>query len=94
MKFLKNSRMEKNIMLQLISNFVRLERKCLPRVVAAVLFVLSLAYSSIPTFAQQPGQQTFASPEDAGRAFLAAMQAPGDQTPLRILGPAGKDVLS
>jgi hypothetical protein len=86
--------MEKNIMLRLISNLVRLERKCLPRVVAPVLFALSFGYSSIPTFAQQPGQQTFASPEDAGRAFFAAMQAQGDQAPLRILGPAGKDVLS
>jgi hypothetical protein len=86
--------MEKNIMLQLISNLVRLERKCLPRVVAPVLFALSFGYSSIPTFAQQPGQQAFASPEDAGRAFFAAMQAQGDQAPLRILGPVGKDVLS
>ncbi len=81
-------------MLQLISNFVRLERKCLPRVVAPVLFALSFGYSSMPTFAQQPGQQAFASPEDAGRAFLAAMQAPDDQAPLRILGSAGKDILS
>jgi hypothetical protein len=86
--------MEKKIMLPLISNLVRLEHKCLPRFVAPVLFALSLGYSSAPTFAQQPGQQTFASPEDAGRAFFAAMQAPGDQAPLRILGPAGKDVLS
>jgi Protein of unknown function (DUF2950) len=86
--------MEKNIMLQLISNFVRLERQRLARIGAPVLFAVSLAYSCIPTFAQQPGQQTFASPEDAGRAFFAAMQAPGDQAPLRILGPEGKDVLS
>ena len=81
-------------MLQLISNFVRLERKRLPRIGAPVLFAVSLAYSCTPTFAQQPGQQTFASPEDAGRAFLAAMQEPGDQAPLRVLGPEGKDVLS
>ena len=81
-------------MLQLISKFVRLERQCLARIAAPVLFAVSLAYSCIPTFAQQPGQQTFASPEDAGRAFFAAMQAPGDQAPLRILGPEGKDVLS
>src|SRR6201984_3728056 len=86
--------MEKNIMLQLISNFVRLERQRLARIGAPVLFALSLACSSTPIFAQQPGQKTFASAEDAGRAFFAAMQAPGDQAPLRILGPAGKDVLS
>src|ERR1700739_2605811 len=94
MKSLKNSTMENNVMLQLISNFVRLERKRLPRIGAPVLFAVSLAYSCTPTFAQQPGQQTFASPEDAGRAFLAAMQEPGDQAPLRILGPEGKDVLA
>jgi DUF2950 family protein len=94
MEFVKNSRMEKKIMLQLISFFVRPERKCFQRIVASVLFALSLGYSSTPTFAQEPGQQTFASAEDAGRAFFAAMQAQDDQLPLRILGPAGKDVLS
>jgi hypothetical protein len=86
--------MEKIIMLQWISIPVQLERKCFLRAVASVLFVLSLGGSSVPTFAQQPGQQTFASAEDAGRAFFAAMRAQDDQAPLNILGPAGKDVLS
>jgi hypothetical protein len=86
--------MEKNIMLQWISIFVQLERKRFHRIVASVLFVLSLGCLSASMFAQQPGQQTFASAEDAGRAFFAAMQAPDDQAPLNILGPAGKDVLS
>jgi len=45
-------------------------------------------------FAEEPGQRTFASPEDAGRALLGAMQAQDEQAPLSILGPAGKDVLS
>src|SRR5882724_11422187 len=86
--------MEKNIMLQWISIFAQLERKCFHRIVASVLFALSLGCLSSPMFAQQPGQQTFASAEDAGRAFFAAMQAQDDQGPLNILGPAGKDVLS
>lgn len=81
-------------MLQLISNFVRLERQRFVRFAVPFLFAFSLGCSSIPTFAQGPGQQIFASPEDAGRAFFAAMQSPDDQAPLRILGPAGKDVLS
>jgi Protein of unknown function (DUF2950) len=83
--------MEKNIMLQI---FVQLEPKYLHRIVASVLFALYLVCLSTPTYAQQPGQQTFASAEDAGRAFFAAMQAQDDQAPLNILGPAGKDVLS
>jgi hypothetical protein len=86
--------MEKNIMLQWISIFVQHECKGFHRIATPVLLVLSLACSSTPTFAQQPGQQTFASPEDAGRAFFAAMQGQDDQAPLNILGPAGKDVLS
>jgi hypothetical protein len=59
-----------------------------------VLIVLSLGCSLAPTFAQQPGQRTFASAEDAGRALFAAMQTQDEQSPLSILGPAGKDVLS
>jgi hypothetical protein len=86
--------MEKNIMLHWISVFVGLERSPFHRVALSAFFALSLGCSFTPAFAQQPGQQTFASPEDAGRAFRAAMQAPDDQAPLRILGPAGKEVLS
>jgi len=80
-------------MLQWISNSVQLERKGFHRIASYVLLALFLGCSSTPTFAQQAGQQTFASAEDAGRVFFAAMQAPDDQAPLNILGPAGKDVL-
>jgi hypothetical protein len=59
-----------------------------------VLIILSLGWSLAPTFAQQPGQRTFASAEDAGHALFVAMQAQDEQFPLSILGPAGKDVLS
>ena len=75
-------------------NLVQLEWKCFVRFAVLVLFVLSLGCSSAPTFAQQPGQRTFASAEDAARAFFAAMQAPDEDAPLTILGPAGKEVLS
>lgn len=59
-----------------------------------VLLALSIAGTFVLAFGQQRGQQTFASPQDAGQAFLAAMRAPDDQSVLNILGPAGKDVIS
>src|ERR1700756_2844821 len=86
--------MEKNIMLQSISVLVQPERKRFHRIAPSILFALLLSCSAMSTFAQQAGQRTFASPEDAGSAFFAAMQAPDDQAPLRILGSAGKDILS
>jgi hypothetical protein len=85
--------MEKNIMLNKISFLIQLECKNLLRFVASLMFALSLG-SSAPTFAQEPGQRTFASAEDAGHALLDAMQAQDEQAPLNILGPAGKDVIS
>jgi len=81
-------------MLQRISIFVQLERKWFHRIVGSLLLALCLGCLSTPILAQEPGQQTFASAEDAGGAFFAAMQAPDDQAPLRILGPQGQDVLS
>ncbi len=81
-------------MLQWISIFIQPERRSFHRIISFVLFALFGGCSSTLMFAQDPGQQTFASAEDAGRAFFAAMQAQDDQAPLRILGPAGKDVLS
>jgi Protein of unknown function (DUF2950) len=81
-------------MLHRISNFVQRECTGLVRLAASVLVTLSLAGSFAPTFAQQPGQQTFASPQDAGHALLLAMQSQDDQSPLSILGPAAKDIVS
>jgi hypothetical protein len=90
---LEKSQMEKNIMLRRISSFVQLECKNFVRF-ASLLFALSLGCSSAPIFAQEPGQRTFASVDDASHALFAAMQAQDEQAPLRVLGPAGKDVLS
>jgi DUF2950 family protein len=86
--------MERNTMLHRISIFVQLECKNFVRFAVSVLFALSLGCSSAPMFAQEPGQRTFTSAEDAASAFFAAMQAQDEQAPLSILGPAGKDVLS
>jgi hypothetical protein len=82
------------MMFQTISNLVQGERERFARFTAAVLVALSLGCSFAPLFAQQPEQRTFASPEDAGSALFAAMQAQDEQAPLSILGQAGKDILS
>jgi DUF2950 family protein len=86
--------MERNTMLHRISIFVQLECKRFVRFGVSVLFALSLGCSSVPMLAQEPGQRTFASAEDASRALFGAMQAEDEQAPLSILGAAGKDVLS
>ena len=80
-------------MLHRFSIVVGLERK-LVRLAVSAVFALSLGCLSAPIFAQQPGQRTFTSAEDAGREFFAAMQSQDEQVALRILGPSGKDILS
>jgi hypothetical protein len=84
--------MERNIMLQRISDFRQLELKNSIRFAATVLFALCLA--SAPVYGQQPGQQTFASAQDAAHAFFVASGSQNDQALLSILGPAGKDIVS
>ena len=81
-------------MLHRISNLVQLERKTVVRFVVSVLFAVSLGCLSAPIFAQEAGQGTFASAEDASRALFDAMQTQDEQAPLSVLGSAGKDVLS
>jgi hypothetical protein len=93
-EFIENLKMERNTMLHVISIFVQPGRKSRVRFAMAVLLVLTLACSSAPIFAQEAGQKTFASAEDASRALFEAMQAQDDQAPLSILGQAGKDILS
>jgi hypothetical protein len=82
-------------MLQRIAIFAQLEGKSFLRFAAPVLFALSLG-SIVPAFAQAPGQRTFASPEDAGRALFGAMRAQGEQSPLplTVVGLDGKELLS
>jgi hypothetical protein len=81
-------------MLHTTSLFIQPKRKNFRRFALSVLFALSLGFSSAPTFAQETGQRTFSSAEDAGRALVDAMQAQDEQAPLRILGTAGRDILS
>ena len=81
-------------MLHRISIFGQSECKNLIRFGVSVLFALALGCSSAPMFAQETGQRTFASAEDASRALFDAMQAQDEQAPLSILGTGGKEVLS
>jgi hypothetical protein len=86
--------MERNTMLHKISIFVQFECKSFFRFAVSAMFALSLGCLSVPLFAQESGQRTFASAEDAGRALFDTMHAQDEQSPLSILGPAGKDVIS
>jgi hypothetical protein len=88
----ENSETEKNTMLH-NAIVVRLERK-LVRLVVFGVFGLSLGSLPAAIFAQEPGQRTFPSAEDASRELFTAMESQNEQAPLRILGPAAKDVLS
>ena len=82
------------MMLQRISTFVQGECKRFVGFVTAGVVALSLGGSFAPAFAQQRGQQTFASAEDAAHALLVAMQSQDEQSPLSVLGPDAKQVLS
>src|SRR5437660_9596030 len=82
------------MMLQRISYLVHGEGKRSPLFAAATLLALSFGGALAPAFAQQPGQQTFASPQDAAHALFVAMESQDQQSPLRVLGPAAKEVLS
>src|SRR5437773_12546534 len=85
--------MENRIMLQRISNSFQGKNKRFAGFAAAVLAV-SLGCSIAPLFAQEPGQRTFASTEEASRALFHVMQLQDEQAPLSILGQAGKAVVS
>jgi hypothetical protein len=87
-------RMERKAMLQKTSIVGYFEKKSFVRFAASALSALFLSFWLAPAFAQQPGQRTFSSAEDASRAFFTAMRAPDDQSLLSILGPAGEDVVS
>lgn len=61
------------------------------RVATAAVLVLSLSGFAV---AQQPGQATFSSPEDASQALFSAAQRGDTATLLEIFGPAGNQIIS
>ena len=62
-------------------------------ILAAVAFLLAWS-SPTPAVAQQPGQKTFSSAEEAGSALVAAAQSNDEKAMLDILGPDGKQIVS
>jgi hypothetical protein len=59
--------------------------------VVAILLTGCLATRSV---AQQSGQKTFASAEDAANALVTAVQSNDEKAMLQILGPEGKEIVS
>src|SRR5260370_16747666 len=76
LELVKNFKMERSIMLQVISNFVQCECKRFARFATAAVVALSLGGSFAPTFAQKAGQQTFATPQDPPHAPFLALHSP------------------
>ena len=60
---------------------------------AAVGILLMVCFSS-SSVAQQHGQRTFSSPEDASNALVTAAQNNDEKAMLAILGPDGKQIVS
>jgi len=60
-------------------------------VAAAILLAACVPDSSI---AQQKGQKTFSSPQEASTALVAAAQSNDPKAVLEILGPDGKEIIS
>jgi len=56
--------------------------------------VAILLVFSTRSLAQQPGQKTFSSPEDAANALVAATKNNDEKAMLDILGPDGKEIIS
>ncbi|HMD15208.1 MAG TPA: DUF2950 domain-containing protein [Terriglobales bacterium] len=60
----------------------------------AVVAMLLAACFPAGSMAQQPGQKTFSSAEDASNALVTATQSNDEKALLEILGPDGKQIVS
>jgi hypothetical protein len=60
----------------------------------AAMGVVLMGCLASPSAAQQPGQKTFSSAEDASSALVTAMQGNDEKTMLDILGADGKQIVS
>jgi hypothetical protein len=83
--------MERNRMRRTNLNVQRVCRVNLPALTAAAVFLTVCIPVSM---AQQPGQRTFLSSEDASNALLVAAQSNDEKAMLDILGPDGKQIVS
>ena len=64
----------------------------LPRL--AAFTILLMGCSSLRCMAQQPGQKTFSSAEEASGALVAAVQSDDEKAMLDVLGPDGTEIIS
>ena len=64
----------------------------LPRL--AVVAILLTGWFPVSSMAQQKGQRTFSSAQDATNALVAAVQSNDEKAILDILGPNGKQIVS
>jgi Protein of unknown function (DUF2950) len=60
---------------------------------AAVAILVTACFPG-RTLAQQPGQKTYSSAEDASKALIAAMQNNDEKAELDVLGPDAKQIVS
>ena len=73
-------------------NFEKFHWAYLPKL--AAVFILLTACLPTPSTAQQQGQKTFSSAEEASSALVAATQNNDEKAMLEILGPDGKQIVS
>jgi hypothetical protein len=73
-------------------NFDKVYCANLPKL-AAVAILLAACFPA-RSMAQQPGQKTFSSPEDASNALVTAAQSNDEKMMLDILGADGKQIVS
>jgi hypothetical protein len=73
-------------------NFENSYRGILPKIATGVIVLLGF-FPAI-SMAQQPGQKTFASAEEASNALITAAQSNDQKAMLDVLGPDGKDIVS
>jgi hypothetical protein len=79
-------------MQQAILNFDKFHWGNVPRF-AAIAILMSASFPTL-SMAQQRGQKTFSSAEEAGKALVAAAQSNDEKAMLDILGPDGKEIVS
>src|ERR1019366_4637379 len=84
--------MERSHMRRTKLNFDKFHWANLPKLTAVAI----LLTGCFPTrsMAQQQGQKTFSSPEDASNALVMAAQSNDEKSMLEILGPNGKQIVS
>ena len=62
--------------------------------IAALATLLFACFAAVDSAAQQKGQKTFSSPEEASKAFVAAAQNNDEKALLEILGPDATQIVS